>query len=99
ERKKEATKADSMARLMKDMKLSTPTSASGAGAGGEPVNPALEKYLDPNPDDEDEDSDDGEVIDKSARTGYYDLPTQKPKRGTMPGGAVEGDDGTVWPAP
>ncbi|GAA5883668.1 hypothetical protein JCM1840_007031 [Sporobolomyces johnsonii] len=103
ERKKEATKADSMARLMKDMKLSTPASASasgaGAGAGGEPVNPALEKYLDPNPDEEDEDSDEGEVIDKSARTGYYDLPTQKPKRGTMPGGAVEGDDGTVWPAP
>ncbi|CEQ42151.1 SPOSA6832_03938 [Sporobolomyces salmonicolor] len=93
ERKKEATKSDSMARLMKDMKISTPASASGA-AGSEPVNPALEKYLDPNPDEEDEDSDEGEVIDKSARTGYYELPTRKPKRGTMPGGAVEGDDGT-----
>lgn len=43
-----------------------------------------------------------------ARTGYYDLPSTKPKRGTQPGqipggqqqgSTVRGDDGTVWPAP
>ncbi|GAA6060378.1 hypothetical protein JCM10212_004631 [Sporobolomyces blumeae] len=63
------------------------------------VDPALERYLDPNQDDESEESDDGEIIDQSSRTGYYDLPSSKPKRGTYPGGAVEADDGTVWPAP
>lgn len=53
--------------------------------------------------DDDEDSDDGEVIDRSARTDYYDLPTQRRPRGTAPpgggGSGVMGDDGTVWPAP
>lgn len=48
-------------------------------------------------DDEDEDDDDGEVIDRSARTDYYQLPERR--RGTGPGGAVEGEDGTLWPAP
>jgi len=42
-----------------------------------------------------------------ARTGYYDLPSSRPKRGTQPsipggeqmGSTVRGEDGTVWPAP
>ncbi|GAA5940418.1 GTPase NPA3 [Sporobolomyces koalae] len=107
EKKKAVEQNDSMDRMLKDMSISSesdpkqPKQSRSTGA----VNPALEKYLDPNQgEDEDSDDDEGEIIDASARTGYYDLPTTKPKRGTMPGTTpgstvVEGDDGTVWPAP
>ncbi|GAA5980506.1 hypothetical protein JCM10908_001673 [Rhodotorula pacifica] len=95
ERKKEAQKADSISRLMKDMKVS-PSGQSGSIPQSE-----LDKYLDPKigqgDNDDEEDEDDGEVIDKSARTDYYELPERR--RGTGPGGAVEGEDGTLWPAP
>ncbi|KAG0664796.1 hypothetical protein C6P46_000933 [Rhodotorula mucilaginosa] len=109
ERKKEAQKADSISRLMKDMKVSPPSSSAAEGSGGGPSSAAppqsdLEKYLDPNSrvaadgdEDEEDDDDDGEVIDRSARTDYYELPERR--RGTGPGGAVEGEDGTLWPAP
>lgn len=91
---------------MKDMKVS-PT-GSGSGPSSSAPQSDLEKYLDPNSsrtatgedaeDEEDEDDDDdGEVIDRSARTDYYELPERR--RGTGPGGAVEGEDGTLWPAP
>ncbi|KWU45417.1 XPA-binding protein 1 [Rhodotorula sp. JG-1b] len=111
ERKKEAQKADSISRLMKDMKVS-PSSSAATGTGGGPSSAVppqsdLENYLDPNSrsatgegaeeDDEEDDDDDGEVIDRSARTDYYELPERR--RGTGPGGAVEGEDGTLWPAP
>ncbi|GAA6013556.1 hypothetical protein JCM11491_002706 [Sporobolomyces phaffii] len=114
EEKKAHDKDASIARMLDDMSLTKKDKERGErGEGGGEVNPALEKYLDPNQGDEDaeEDDDDGEIIDASARTGYYDLPSQKPKRGTMPphyaaaggggGGSsvVEGEDGTVWPAP
>ena len=107
ERKKEAQKADSISRLMKDMKVSPPSaSGSGGPSSAAPPQSDLEKYLDPNSrsatgegaeEDDEEDDDDGEVIDRSARTDYYELPERR--RGTGPGGAVEGEDGTLWPAP
>ncbi|GAA5896883.1 GTPase NPA3 [Sporobolomyces salmoneus] len=114
EKKKAADKDESMSRMLNDMSLSSASSKDkkeGKEGKGVEVNPALEKYLDPNQgEEEDEDDDEGEIIDASARTGYYDLPSTKPKRGTVPshyagggGGAgtttVEGEDGTVWPAP
>ncbi|GAA6011821.1 hypothetical protein JCM8202_004162 [Rhodotorula sphaerocarpa] len=102
ERKKEEKKADSILRLMRDMKVS-PSGQSGAvpqadldaAARGETVSPAVN--LAEEDEDEDDDDDDGEVIDRSARTDYYELPERR--RGTGPGGAIEGDDGTLWPAP
>ncbi|GAA5882395.1 hypothetical protein JCM3774_004296 [Rhodotorula dairenensis] len=104
ERKKEAQKADSISRMMKDMNVSG--AKPGTAAAAVPQS-ELEKYLDPNSrpgerggdedEDDDEDDDDGEVIDRSARTDYYQLPERR--RGTGPGGAVEGEDGTLWPAP
>ncbi|BGP45050.1 hypothetical protein JCM10450v2_000867 [Rhodotorula kratochvilovae] len=97
EKKKEAQKAESISRLMRDMTVSPsgtaqvpqseldkyldPASSSGAGAGAE----------------EESDDDEGEIIDRSARTDYYPLPERR--RGTGPGGAVEGPDGSLWPAP
>ncbi|GAA5872483.1 hypothetical protein JCM16303_004534 [Sporobolomyces ruberrimus] len=109
EKKKQSEKDESMNRMLNDMSLS---SKDKKKEGGDDVHPALEKYLDPNQgEEESEDDDEGEVIDASARTGYYDLPSTKPKRGEMPshfaGGAgggrsastVQGEDGTVWPAP
>lgn len=92
-RAQSAKKADSVARLMADMKVS----------GGAPPTAAeqrkkdLEDFLEPD-DEEEEDDDEGEIIDRSARTDYYDLPTEKRKRGT-PAKGDEDDDGTVWPAP
>ena len=61
--------------------------------------------------DESESDDEGEVIDKSARTDYYRLPSRKVARGTDPalamsddedeeegeGGTAQGD-GTQWPS-
>ncbi|BGP12955.1 hypothetical protein JCM10213_006594 [Rhodosporidiobolus nylandii] len=91
EKKKQAEKADSISRLMQDMKV------SGDGKSAQIPKSALDRYLEPKEGEEDEDSDDGEVIDKSARTDYYELPDKK-KRGT-PSGGIEGDDGTLWPAP
>lgn len=87
---------------MRDMKVS-PSGQSGAvpqadldaAARGETVSPAVN--LAEEDEDEDDDDDDGEVIDRSARTDYYELPERR--RGTGPGGAIEGDDGTLWPAP
>ncbi|GAA6022897.1 hypothetical protein JCM10207_006855 [Rhodosporidiobolus poonsookiae] len=89
-KKAEEEKAASISRLMRDMKV------SGDGTAQVPKS-ALDKYLDPGVEEEDEESDEGEVIDKSARTDYYELPDGKKKRGT-PGGVVA-DDGTLWPAP
>lgn len=103
ERKKEAQKADSMSRMMKDMKVSP----GGNGEPGAAPRSELDEYLDPKSrqgdkdqdgdDDDGDEDDDGEVIDRSARTDYYQLPERR--RGTGPGGAVEGEDGTLWPAP
>ncbi|GAA5892591.1 hypothetical protein JCM6882_005654 [Rhodosporidiobolus microsporus] len=90
EKKKEQEKADSISRLMRDMKV------SGDGKSAQVPQSALDKYLQPEEGEGEEDSDDGEVIDKSARTDYYELPEKK-KRGTAQG--VEGYDGTLWPAP
>ncbi|GEM06528.1 XPA-binding protein 1 [Rhodotorula toruloides] len=92
ERKKEAQKADSISRMMRDMKVSSDGKSAAVPKS------ELDKYLDPNAEDEDEeDEDEGEVIDKSARTDYYELPSRR--RGTGPGGAMEGPDGSLWPAP
>ncbi|GAA5985931.1 hypothetical protein JCM11641_004832 [Rhodosporidiobolus odoratus] len=90
EKKKEAQKADSISKLMRDMKV------SGDGKAQIPKS-ALDKYLEPQEGEGDEDSDEGEIIDKSSRTDYYELSNDKPKRGTPQG--VQGDDGTLWPAP
>ncbi|KAK4704875.1 GPN-loop GTPase, partial [Phenoliferia sp. Uapishka_3] len=90
-RLKEEKKADSVSRLMADMKVS-----GEAATAAQKKKQDLEDFLEPD-DEEEEDDDEGEIIDRSARTEYYDLPTTKRKRGT-PSGA-EGDDGTVWPAP
>ncbi|GAA6035354.1 hypothetical protein JCM8097_008829 [Rhodosporidiobolus ruineniae] len=94
EAKKEAQKAESISRLMRDMKVSSD------GKSGQVDKSALDKYLEGDGADEDdgEDSDEGEVIDKSARTDYYELP-EGGKRTKGAQGAVEGDDGTLWPAP
>ncbi|POY73875.1 hypothetical protein BMF94_3045 [Rhodotorula taiwanensis] len=92
-RKEEAKKADSISRLMRDMKVS-PSGQSAAVP--QSALDAAQQGADEQ-DDEDEDDDDGEVIDRSARTDYYQLPERR--RGTGPGGAVEGEDGTLWPAP
>ncbi|GAA5994688.1 GTPase NPA3 [Rhodotorula paludigena] len=95
ERKKEAQKAESVTRLMRDMKVSS------SGDSAQVPQSELDKYLDPSAagqDDEEEDDDDeGEVIDRSARTDYYELPARR--RGTGPGGTVELEDGSQWPAP
>ncbi|BGO96834.1 XPA-binding protein 1 [Rhodotorula toruloides ATCC 204091] len=92
ERKKETQKADSISRMMRDMKVSSDGKSAAVPKS------ELDKYLDPNAEDEDEgDEDEGEVIDKSARTDYYELPSRR--RGTGPGGAMEGPDGSLWPAP
>lgn len=112
EKKKTQEKDESMNKMLNDMSISRSTKADQAKSEGDEeqrgVNPALEKYLDPNQGEDEEDQDDedeGEIIDASARTSYYDLPTTKPKRGTMPShyagssSVVEGEDGTVWPAP
>ena len=91
-RAKEAKKADSVSRLLADMKVS----------GGAPPTAADKKkqvladFLEVDDDDEEEDDDDGEIIDRSSRTDYYDLPTERRKRGTPAEGE---DDGTAWPAP
>ncbi|GAA6052326.1 hypothetical protein JCM3770_007253 [Rhodotorula araucariae] len=97
EKKKEAQKAESITRLMRDMTVSP------SGTAQVPQS-ELDKYLDPasssaagGGDGESSDDDEGEVIDRSARTDYYPLPERK--RGTGPGGAVEGPDGSLWPAP
>ncbi|GAA5827114.1 hypothetical protein JCM5353_006195 [Sporobolomyces roseus] len=104
EKKKSMEKDESMNRMMKDMSMDKKKSEGKEGK----VDSALEKYLDPNQGEESDDSDQGEIIDASARTGHYDLPSTKPKRGTQPGqipggqqqgSTVRGDDGTVWPAP
>ncbi|KPV78653.1 uncharacterized protein RHOBADRAFT_33384 [Rhodotorula graminis WP1] len=101
EKKKEADKAESISRMMRDMKVS-PTTGQAAVPQSE-----LDKYLDPAgtgqagevEDGEDsDDDDDAEVIDRSSRTDYYALPDKR-RRGTGPGGAVEGPDGSLWPAP
>ncbi|GAA5831756.1 hypothetical protein JCM11251_003868 [Rhodosporidiobolus azoricus] len=91
EKKKEQQKADSISRLMRDMKV------SGDGQSAQVPQSALDKYLQPQEGEGEESDDEGEVIDRSARTDYYELPEKK-KRGTAQGG-VEGDDGTLWPAP
>ncbi|KAJ8296767.1 GPN-loop GTPase 1 [Rhodotorula toruloides] len=93
ERKKEAQKADSISRMMRDMKVSSDGKSAAVPKS------ELDKYLDPNAEDEadEEDEDEGEVIDKSARTDYFELPSRR--RGTGPGGATEGPDGSLWPAP
>ncbi|GAA5877025.1 hypothetical protein JCM8547_007495 [Rhodosporidiobolus lusitaniae] len=92
EKKKEDAKAESISRLMRDMKV------SGDGKSAKVPQSALDKYLNPGAEGEgeEEDDDEGEVIDKSSRTDYYELPEKK-KRGTPAG--IEADDGTVWPAP
>ncbi|BGO93072.1 hypothetical protein NBRC10512_003257 [Rhodotorula toruloides] len=93
ERKKEAQKADSISRMMRDMKVSSDGKSAAVPKS------ELDKYLDPNAEDEadEEDEDEGEVIDKSARTDYVELPSRR--RGTGPGRATEGPDGSLWPAP
>ncbi|BGP04978.1 hypothetical protein JCM10049v2_000780 [Rhodotorula toruloides] len=93
ERKKEAQRADSISRMMRDMKVSSDGKSAAVPKS------ELDKYLDPNAEDEadEEDEDEGEVIDKSARTDYFELPSRR--RGTGPGGATEGPDGSLWPAP
>jgi hypothetical protein len=61
EEKKEKEKQGSMERMLSDMKLDKK-------GGRDEVDPALEKYLDPNQGEEedDEDDDEGEIIDASA---------------------------------
>jgi hypothetical protein len=59
EAKKEATKADSISKLMRDMQV------SGDGKKAKVPQSALDKYLGEGADDSEED-DEGEVIDKSA---------------------------------
>ncbi|KAM0793100.1 hypothetical protein ACM66B_000581 [Microbotryomycetes sp. NB124-2] len=89
-REKEEQKADSVTRLMKDMSVS--------GDGKATVNKdQLQAMLERDDEAEEEDSDDGEIIDKSARTDYYELPAKRPARGTAAG--VVADDGSLWPAP
>jgi len=88
--------------MMRDMKVS-PTTGAAAVPQSE-----LDKYLDPSKggssggaagdEEEESEDDDAEVIDRSSRTDYYALP-EKRRRGTGPGGAVEGPDGSLWPAP
>ncbi|GAA5955323.1 hypothetical protein JCM3765_003281 [Sporobolomyces pararoseus] len=101
EKKKLKDQNQSMNKMLNDLSLKDKQ---------QPVDSALEKYLDPNQgeDAEEDEEDEGEIIDASARTGYYDLPTSKPKRGTMPShfassgnnsSVVHGEDGTAWPAP
>lgn len=83
---------------MRDMKVSPAT-----GTAQVPQS-ELDKYLDPaagagaGEEGESSDDDEGEIIDRSERTDYYDLPDKR-RRGTGPGGAVEGPDGSLWPAP
>lgn len=79
--------------MMRDMKVSSDGKSAAVPKS------ELDKYLDPNAEDEadEEDEDEGEVIDKSARTDYFELPSRR--RGTGPGGATEGPDGSLWPAP
>lgn len=109
ERKKTQSRQESMSKLMRDLSVSKKE-------GGDTD---LDKYLDPKQDveqKEQESSDDGEVIDKNARTAYWKLSDDEedgedegqPRRGPRTvqpftskgrGGQVEGDDGTVWPAP
>ncbi|KAI5476865.1 protein of Ras GTPase family [Pseudohyphozyma bogoriensis] len=101
----ENRKKDSVERLMKDMTV------SGAPAKGSNNPVDLEKYLDVGSDEEQvlDDDEDAEIIDKSARNEYYDLPTKGAPRGVDPFAkkdsrasgrdGVVGDDGTLWPAP
>ncbi|GAA5990595.1 hypothetical protein JCM5350_001048 [Sporobolomyces pararoseus] len=107
ENKKNREKDESINKMLNDMNLEK----DGQDSKPVAVDPALEKYLDPNQgeDADEEEEDEGEIIDASARTGYYDLPSSKPKRGTMPShfassgsnnsSVVHSEDGTAWPAP
>ncbi|KAM0756502.1 hypothetical protein T439DRAFT_308988 [Meredithblackwellia eburnea MCA 4105] len=106
-RETDAKKADSMARLMRDMKVSGRTTdvlsgssgISGSESADDKKKRELEEFLRVKEEEEaerdDQDSDEGEIIDRSSRTDYYDLPTKR----TRGASGVAGDDGTVWPAP
>ncbi len=90
--------SDAMARAMAEMKLAND---KGKGKG----NSALDDMLEVGSDESVSD-DEGEVIDKSARTDYYRLPSRKAPRGTDPALALSEDeddlqeegDGTQWPS-
>jgi hypothetical protein len=73
ENKKAKEKDDSMNRMLKDMSISK---KEDEGQGEGEVNPALEKYLDPNQgqDAEESDDDDGEIIDASESLSPFSLP-------------------------
>ena len=57
-----------MSRMLNDMSISSASTTTRNDKDEVEVNPALERYLDPNqgPDDEDQDDDEGEIIDASA---------------------------------
>ena len=90
---------EKMARAMAEMKLGAGGAKKGKGKS------ALEDMLEVGSDESVSD-DEGEVIDKSARTDYYRLPSKKAPRGTDPALALSEDeddlqeegDGTQWPS-
>ncbi|SCZ91029.1 BZ3500_MvSof-1268-A1-R1_Chr1-3g02492 [Microbotryum saponariae] len=94
----EKEKKSSLQRLMGDLKLGAQGPEGAEGLGRE-----LEEEEEEEEEEESESDDDGEIIDRSARTGYYELPEpeRKGRRGNAfgGGGGVGGDDGTVWPRP
>lgn len=99
-RLKEAKKQDSLSRLVADMKVSGQGVLKPTEAEKKKSN--LADYLEPNEEEEEEeDSDSGEIIDRSARTEYYDLPSKRPARGTpyTVDEEEEEEDGTSWPTP
>jgi len=95
--KAEQQKKSDIARLVADLKV------SGEGGGDAIPQSALDRMMDTANDEEDDDDDDAEIIDRSARTDYYDLPEDGPRRGQPRAGAssqrgVVGEDGTLWPS-
>ncbi|KDE05124.1 hypothetical protein MVLG_04466 [Microbotryum lychnidis-dioicae p1A1 Lamole] len=92
----EKEKKSSLQRLMGDLKLGQQGPEGAEGLGREHEEEEDEE-------EESESDDDGEIIDRSARTGYYELPEpeRKGRKGNAfgGGGGMGGDDGTVWPRP